>query len=44
MATLTIEHHAILFALLSKHTITLFGDEGREAILNAMTRYGNERG
>jgi len=44
MPTLTIEHHAILFALLSKQAITLFGDEGREAILKAMTKYGNERG
>ncbi len=44
MPTLTIEHHAILFALLSRQAITLFGDEGKEAILKAMTRYGNERG
>ena len=44
MPTLTIEHHAILFALLSRQAITRFGDEGKEAILKAMTRYGNERG
>lgn len=44
MQNLTIEHHAILFALLSKEAITMFGERGREAILKAMTRYGNERG
>jgi len=44
MVKLTIEHHAILFALLSKQAIIRFGDKGRDAILTAMTRYGNERG
>jgi len=44
MSTLTIEHHAVLFALLSKHAIQLCEKKGEEAILKAMTRYGNERG
>lgn len=39
-----IEHHAMLFAFLSKHAITLCGEQGKEAILTAMTTYGNERG
>lgn len=42
--TCKIEHHATLFALLSKYAITLFGDRGKDAILEGMTRYGNERG
>lgn len=42
--TCKIEHHAILFALMSKYAITLCGDEGKEAILKGMTKYGNERG
>lgn len=39
-----IEHHAVLFALLARQAIIQRGDEGREAILKAMTVYGNERG
>lgn len=39
-----IEHHATFFALLAKSAITICGEEGKEAILNGMTRYGNERG
>jgi hypothetical protein len=39
-----IEHHAMLFAFLSKHAITLCGDRGKEAILKGMTIYGRERG
>lgn len=39
-----IEHHATMFALLSKYAITLEGDKGKDAILKAMTIYGNERG
>ncbi len=39
-----IEHHAILFALLSQQAITLAGEAGKEAILKGMTKYGNERG
>lgn len=39
-----IEHHAILFAFLAKRTIELCGDKGKEAILQGMTTYGNERG
>lgn len=42
--TCKIEHHAILFALLSKSAITLAGEAGKEAILKGMTKYGNERG
>ena len=42
--TCKIEHHAIMFALLSKYAITLAGDAGKEAILKGMTLYGNERG
>lgn len=40
----TIEHHATLFALLTKHAILQNGDKGRDAILAGMTTYGNERG
>lgn len=39
-----IEHHAMLFAFLAKHAIEICGDAGKEAILNGMTIYGNERG
>lgn len=39
-----IEHHAVLFALLSKYAMELCGEEGEEAILEGMTRYGRERG
>ena len=39
-----IEHHAVLFALFSKHAIELCGEKGKEAILTGMTTYGNERG
>ncbi|MGF0032778.1 L-2-amino-thiazoline-4-carboxylic acid hydrolase [Bariatricus sp. SGI.154] len=39
-----IEHHAILFAFLAKRAIELCGDKGKEAILQGMTTYGNERG
>lgn len=42
--TCKIEHHAVLFAFLSKHAIELCGDNGKEAILSGMTIYGNERG
>lgn len=41
---LGIEHHAILFALLAKHAVTLCGKKGEDAILSGMTIYGNERG
>lgn len=44
LVTCKIEHHAVLFALLSKHAITLCQDTGKEAVLKGMTRYGNERG
>lgn len=39
-----IEHHAVLFAFLAKHAVTLCGEAGKEAILAGMTTYGNERG
>lgn len=39
-----IEHHAVLFALLSKYAWELCGDEGQHAILEGMTTYGMERG
>lgn len=42
--TCKIEHHATLFALLSKHAIDLCGEAGKNAILKGMTAYGNERG
>lgn len=41
---LTIEHHAVMFALLAKHAIEISGEKGKEAILAGMTLYGNERG
>ena len=40
----TIEHHAVLFGLLSKNAVTSLGKKGEDAILLGMTRYGNERG
>ena len=43
-AACLIEHHAMLFAYLSKHAIELCGETGRDAILAGMTAYGNERG
>ncbi len=39
-----IEHHAMLFAFFAKHAIETCGDAGKEAILQGMTAYGNERG
>jgi len=36
-----IEHHAVMFALLSKNVIKQFHVEGKDAILTAMTKYGN---
>lgn len=39
-----IEHHAVLFALLSKYAYERCGETGRSAILNGMTQYGMERG
>lgn len=39
-----IEHHAMMFAYLAKHAITLCGEKGKEAILAGMTAYGKERG
>lgn len=39
-----IEHHAMMFAFLARQAIELCGEKGREAILQGMTVYGNERG
>lgn len=39
-----IEHHAILFALLSKYAIEACGERGKDAILKGVNVYGNERG
>lgn len=39
-----IEHHAMMFAYLSKHAIELCGEKGKAAILDGMTVYGKERG
>ena len=35
-----IEHHAMMFAFLSKHAIRLCGNRGKDAILDAMTKFG----
>lgn len=43
-AICTIEHHAVLFALLAKHAVNFCGETGKKAILAGITRYGNERG
>lgn len=42
--TCKIEHHAVLFALLSKYATLLCSKEGTKAIQKGMIRYGNERG
>ena len=42
--TCKIEHHAMMFAFLSKHAIEMKGEEGKNAILSGMTTYGMERG
>ncbi len=42
--TCLIEHHAMMFAFLSKHAILLCGEAGKDAILKGMTVYGKERG
>jgi len=39
-----IEHHAVLFALISKYALEDCGEKGKTAILNGITLYGNERG
>lgn len=40
-----IEHHAIDVCLsYPKHAIRLCGNRGKDAILDAMTKYGKERG
>lgn len=42
--TCKIEHHAVMFALLSKNIMEQFNEDGKEAVLKAVTKYGNERG
>lgn len=42
--TCKIEHHAVLFALLSKNIMEKFDEDGKEAVLKAVIKYGNERG
>lgn len=37
-------HHAMLFAYVAKETIDTFGEDGRQAILRAVDRYGMQRG
>lgn len=44
MTMCLIEHHAMMFAYLSKHTIEMCGEAGKNAILAGMTQYGRERG
>lgn len=39
-----IEHHATLFALLTRAAIESKGDEGKDAIVKAITLYAEERG
>lgn len=43
-ADCVIEHHAVLFALLSKYAIEQCGEQGKDAILEGVNRYGEERG
>lgn len=40
----TIEHHAVLYALLEKEAIEQYGDAGRRAMTEATAVYGAERG
>lgn len=40
----SIEHHATLFALFSKHTIEALGKNGSDLIYKAVDIYGHERG
>ncbi|MDR1017306.1 MAG: L-2-amino-thiazoline-4-carboxylic acid hydrolase [Lachnospiraceae bacterium] len=40
----TIENHATLFGLMSKYANELAGEDGKLAVLKAVTKYGNERG
>ncbi|MDF2986702.1 MAG: L-2-amino-thiazoline-4-carboxylic acid hydrolase [Eubacterium sp.] len=40
----SIEHHATLFALLAKYAIEICHEDGKNAVINGVTRYGEERG
>lgn len=40
----TVEHHAVIFALLAKETILSKGKDGEKVILEAVRQYGLERG
>jgi len=42
--TITIEHHAMLFALISREVVTRFGKDGQAAISKAVRAYGKQRG
>lgn len=42
--TCKIEHHAVMFALLSKYAELLAGEEGKKVIQDGMIAYGHERG
>jgi hypothetical protein len=44
MAKNTLEHHAVLTALLAKHAIESAGERGKEAFIAGVTRLGMERG
>ena len=37
-------HHAMLFAYVTKEVVDTFGKRGREVIIEAVTRYGRQRG
>lgn len=39
----SIEHHAVLYALLARNALAI-GDDGKRALKNATIAYGNERG
>jgi hypothetical protein len=45
LSPLSETHHAVLFALIARHTIEQFGaNEGEAVIRKAIRRYGNQRG
>ncbi len=41
---LTPKNHSIMFALIAKNMVTTFGETGENAIINAVVKYGNQRG
>jgi len=44
MITVTLEHHAMLFADIAREAIVCFGNKGESAILEGIRRYGERRG